>query len=156
MSEVALAPLPRDAGDTVRHLELRDEQSLFVAPIDQMLAEPTPGVDFHVIRAGATNVGFFKIVPPGVSVFDWVAPDEIGLRGLLIGAQYQGQGHGRSFAAALPAYIAALYAAPRAVLAVDRSNPVARRLYLAHGWQDGSEAITGRAGLADILRLALR
>ncbi|GKY88703.1 GNAT family N-acetyltransferase [Sinisalibacter aestuarii] len=155
MSALTLAPLSRDAGEQVRHLDLRDEQSLFVAPIDQMLAEPTQGVDFHVIRDTAAIVGFFKIDPPGISTFTWVAPDEIGLRGLLIGAQYQGRGHGRAFAAALPAYLAACYTAPRATLAVDEANPVARRLYLAGGWQDSGERIDTRAGPAHIMRLDL-
>lgn len=153
---VSLAPLTRDQGDTVRHLDVTEAQCAFVAPIDQMLAEPTPGVDFHVIRDGAAVVGFFKIDPPGVSTFDWVGPDEIGLRGLLVGAQFQGHGHGRAFAAALPGYLARQYTAPRATLAVDEANPVALRLYLANGWKDAGVTITGRAGPERVLQLALR
>lgn len=153
---VTLAPLPRVQGDTVRHLDVTEAQCAFVAPIDQMLGEPTPGVDFHVIRNGADVVGFFKIDPPGVSTFDWVGQDDIGLRGLLIGAQFQGHGHGRAFAAALPGYLTAHYMAPRATLAVDEANPVALRLYLSNGWQDAGVTITGRAGPAQVLHLALR
>lgn len=156
MSAVTLAPLSRDEGATVRHLDVLDSQLPFVAPIDQMLAEPTPGVDFHVLRDGDEIVGFFKIDPPGVSTFDFVAEDELGLRGLLIGAQYQGRGFGRAFAAALPGYLASRYAAPRATLAVDASNPVALRTYLSGGWQDTGETVETRAGPAHILHLALR
>lgn len=155
MMAVVLAPLPRDEGESVRHLDATEAQLAFVAPIDQMLAEPTPGVDFHLIRDGAEIVGFFKIDPPGISTFPFVDADEIGLRGLLIGAQYQGRGYGRAFATALPAYLAARYKAPRATLAVDEENPVARRIYLAGGWQDSGEMIDTRSGPAHVMRLDL-
>lgn len=156
MTGVTLSLLPRDAGESVRHLDVLDDQLAFVAPIDQMLAEPTEGVDFHVMRDGDAVVGFFKIDPPGISTFAFVKDDEIGLRGLLVGAQYQGKGYGRAFAAALPGYLAQSYTAPRATLAVDEGNPVALRTYLSGGWQDSGEIVETRAGPAHILRLALR
>ncbi|HCQ63875.1 MAG TPA: GNAT family N-acetyltransferase [Rhodobacteraceae bacterium] len=152
---VTLAPLPPDAHDRVRHLEVADSQLDFVAAIEQMLGEPTPGVDFHGISTGDEAVGFFKIDPPGVSCFDFVAADALGLRGLLVGAQYQGKGYGGAAMAALPAYLRARYDAPRAMLSVDDSNPVAHRLYLAHGWVDTGELHHGRAGPAPVLQLTL-
>lgn len=152
---VTLAPLGPDAHDDMRHLDVHDAQLDFVAPIEQMLGEPTPGVDFHCIRRGDGAVGFFKIDPPGISCFDFVPPDALGMRGLLIGAQYQGLGYGRAALAALPAYLKARYDAPRAVLSVDVGNPVARRLYVAHGWVETGEVHHGRTGPAPVLHLTL-
>lgn len=152
---VTLVPLRPEAHDDVRHLEVHHAQLDFVAPIEQMLGEPTPGVDFHCIRHGKAAVGFFKIDPPGVSGFDFVPPDALGLRGLLIGAQFQGRGFGSAALAALPGYLGAHYDAPGAVLAVDDSNPVARRLYLAHGWLETGTVHDGRGGPAAVLRLTL-
>ena len=152
---VSLAPLPAPDGARVAHLEVHPGQLNFVAPIEQMLGEPTPGVDFHAIWRGDEAVGFFKIDPPGVSCFDFVPTDALGLRGLLIGAQYQRMGYGGAAMAALPGYLRARYDAPRAVLSVDDRNPVAQRLYLAHGWVETGAVHLGRAGPAPVLQLTL-
>lgn len=150
-----LAPLPADQHDCVRHLRVRPGQLDFVAEIEQMLGEPTPGVEFHAILDGDGAVGFFKIDPPGVSTFDFVPDDAISMRGLLVGAQYQGRGFGRAAMAALPAYLAARYDAPRAVLAVDAANPVALRTYLSGGWSDSGDMHETRSGQAHVLTLDL-
>jgi len=153
---ITLAPLPRDAGARVAHLEVLPEQLAHVAEIGQMLGEPTPEVDFHAIFADAEAVGFFKIDRPEVVSWPFARRGEIGLRGFLIGAQYQGHGHGRAAVAALPAYLAAHYpAAPSAVLAVDDDNPVARRLYGSGGWAETGEGMKTRAGDAVAMRLDL-
>lgn len=155
VAAVTLATLPPERHDAVRHLEVGGDQLDFVAPIAQMLAEPTPGVAFHAIWHGDDAVGFFKIDPPGVSAFDFVPPDALGLRGFLIGAQYQGRGFGRAALAALPGHLAASYPAPRAVLSVDETNPRARHLYLAHGWVATGAVHHGRSGPAPVLQLTL-
>ncbi len=100
-------------------------------------------------------MGFFKIDPPGVSCFAVVAADSIGLRGLLIGAQYQGKGYGGTAMAALPAYLAAQYDAARAMLSVDHHNPVARRLHKVYGWIETGAVHDARTGPAPVMQRTL-
>lgn len=152
---IALRPLPRDEGDLVRHLQVLPEQLDFVAEIGQMLGEPTPGVDFHAVLNGEEAVGFFKIDRPEAVHYPFARPDEIALRGFLIGAQYQGKGYGRAAIAALPAYLRAQYGTPTAVLAVDAANPVAVHAYRSGGWADTGEGFVTRGGEGIVLRLTL-
>jgi RimJ/RimL family protein N-acetyltransferase len=154
---ITLAPLPRDRVGEVLHLELGSDQRDFVHPIAEMVREDTAGVAFHVIRAGAEAVGFFKTDRFYAGRHDFAGPGEPGLRGMLIGAQYQGRGHGRAAMAALPDYLrGALPGARSVVLTVNLRNGAAQRLYLAGGWQDsGTLYLGGNSGPQTVLRLAL-
>lgn len=140
----------------VLHLELAPEQSDFVGPIAEMVQEIDPQIDFHVIRAGDEVVGFFKI-DRGMDRNDFAHPAELGLRGLLVGAQYQGLGYGSAAFAALPRYLAGIYDSDSAVLTVNCRNTLAHHVYLRAGWVDDGELfLGGRAGPQHVLRLALR
>lgn len=154
---IQIAPLAHDQGAQVAHLDLPPDQADFVGQIADMLRETEPHIDFHVIREGEQAVGFFKI-DRGMDRNEFAQPGELGLRGLLIGAQYQGRGLGKACFAQLPAYLAQIYpAAKSVVLTVNCRNSRAYHVYTKTGWHDdGTLYLGGRAGPQHVLRLSLR
>lgn len=154
---ITLAPLSRDRVDAVLHLELRPDQAAFVGEISEMVQDPHPERDFHVLRDGDETVGFFKIDRDYAPSHDFADPAGWGLRGLLIGAQYQGRGLGRALMAALPDYLAETYPGQQLYyLTVNCRNNVAYRAYLRGGWEDTGELYHGgSSGPQHILRLSL-
>lgn len=154
---ICLAGLPRADVGQVPHLRLGPGQDKFVAEIADMTRDTEPTIEFHAIHAADEAVGFFKIDLDFASGHDFVLPGSVGLRGFLIGAQYQGMGYGRAALAALPAYLARTY--PRigqVTLSVNTSNTHACRGYLAHGWRDtGRLYLGGRSGPQHIFTLDL-
>ena len=152
---IALAPLPRDRTDEVLHLELGPGQEDFVGAIAEMVRDPRASMDFHAIRRGDEAVGFFQIDPD----FAWDVPQLLagawGLRGFLIGAQYQGRGIARAALRTLPAYLRETYPGLRRLwLTVNCRNVVARHTYLSAGWADEGELFPeGRSGPQHILHL---
>ncbi|MGZ9811787.1 GNAT family N-acetyltransferase [Pseudoroseicyclus sp. H15] len=154
---IALAPLPRAAAAEVMHLQLPAAQAAFVARIELMLGEARQSVEFHKVMAGEEAVGFFKIDRAYGEDSGFAGPEDTGLRGFLIGGQYQGQGFGRATLEALPDYLRAQYPGLRLVrLTVNEKNPVARAIYLKTGWrQTGLIWQGGRSGPQDVLALEL-
>ncbi|MCB2110114.1 MAG: GNAT family N-acetyltransferase [Defluviimonas sp.] len=154
---ITIAPLPRDRTEEVLHLELGPGQGAFVHPIADMVTEATPGVAFHVIRDGDLAVGFFKTDCGYCERHDFAPKGAPGLRGFLIGFQYQGRGYGRAAMRALPAYLRRLLPDAEAVyLTVNCANPVARHAYVSGGWEDtGTLYHGGSSGPQAVLRLAL-
>ncbi|MCM2291837.1 GNAT family N-acetyltransferase [Allorhizobium sp. BGMRC 0089] len=159
-----LEPLARKQAVMVSHLILPPEQSAYVSPIEAMTGDDNPAVDFHRAVAGEDTVGFFKIdrtFPTHFKDFDIAAhgfaEGDLGLRGLLIGGQYQGKGHGKALMLALPHYLARQYPeAGRVFLTVNCRNANAIALYNACGWQDtGTLYHGGRAGPQHLMRLEL-
>ncbi len=108
-------------------------------------------------RDGGEVVGFFKTDRDYAKRHDFAPPGIPGLRGMLIGAQYQGKGYGRAVMAALPAYLAGVFPGKSAILlTVNCTNPLARHVYLAGGWRDtGALYQGGRTGPQHILQLDL-
>lgn len=99
---------------------------------------------------------FFKI-DRGMGRNDFARAGELGLRGLLVGAQYQGLGYGTAAFAALPAYLAERYDSVSVVLTVNCRNTLAHHVYVRGGWIDEGELyLGGRAGPQHVLRLPLR
>lgn len=154
---ITIADLPRDRVEDVLHLTLGPGQEDFVGTIDEMVTDALPCRDFHVAREGSEVIGFFKIDRDYAPSHDFAEPHGWGLRGLLIGAQYQGRGLGRALLAALPAYLSARYPGQRLYyLTVNCRNARAYKAYLAGGWTDaGRLYLKGRAGPQNILRLDL-
>lgn len=152
---IQIADLPRDRVDEVLHLALGPGQADFVGSIGDMVKDPLPARDFHVVRDGSEVVGFFKIDRDYAPSHDFAEPHGWGLRGLLIGAQYQGRGLGRALLAALPAYLRMRYPGRTLYyLTVNCRNARAYKAYLAGGWTDaGRLYLKGRAGPQNILRL---
>ena len=154
---IAIAPLPADQTQDVLHLELQAWQQGFVHPISQMVQEINADVDFHIIRKHDQVVGFFKTDRAYDQAHEFAKTGELGLRGFLIGAQFQKQGIGRATMAALPRYLRKIYPdQPTVVLTVNCKNPAALRAYLGGGFRDEGEIYHGgNAGAQHILRLAL-
>ncbi len=154
---ITLAPLPHDAVGQVLHLQLGPGQDQYVAAITDMTRETTPMVEFHMIRSAVDAVGFFKIDLDFAATHDFATPGTVGLRGFLIGAQFQGMGYGRAALHALPDYLAETYPGVRQImLTVNCVNSIAYRSYLRGGWRDdGALYLGGRSGPQHILTLAL-
>jgi len=156
VSGVTLTPLPRDRVDRVAHLTLPPFQADFVGAISEMVDEPDPLQEFHVIRHGAEIVGFFKIDRDFSRRIAHLPVAAHALRGLLIGGQYQRRGFGQAALAALKDYARTQYDTPALWLSVDDSNQVAIALYQRNGWQANGAPYQGRVGLERVMTLPLR
>ena len=154
---IRIADLPRDRVGEVLHLARAPGQADFVGAIGDMVEGPFPARDFHVVREGPEVVGFFKIDRDYAPSHDFAEPHGWGLRGLLIGAQFQGRGIGRAVLATLPTYLAHRYPGQTLYyLTVNCRNEIACRAYLSGGWRDeGGVYLGGSAGPQHILRLDL-
>ncbi|HBF32904.1 GNAT family N-acetyltransferase [Rhizobium sp.] len=161
--ELHLSPLPRGETPRVLHLALLPEQHRFVAPIEQMVGENDPSVDFHIGTVAGEPVAFFKIdrdyrskvstAPLDACGFE---PDDLGLRGMLVGQQFQGRGYGKAVMARLKSYVSAHYQARHVFLMVNCLNHSAIHLYTKGGWEDtGQLYLGGRSGPQHIFRLTL-
>ena len=150
-----LAPLPRSDVGRVQHLILPDHQEPFVGNIADMTADPDPAQEFHHICAGDQMIGFFKVDTDFARRVKRLPKGSHGLRGVLIGGQFQGMGFGRRFLELLPGYLPAQYDVTEVWLSVDQGNKLATRLYLATGWEITGPPFTGRSGLETVLRLKL-
>ncbi len=154
---ISFAPLPRADVARVAHLQLPPEQRGFVGPIDEMSADPDPFQDFHIVLHNTETVGFFKIDRAFERIETRLPAASHGLRGLLIGGQYQRRGIGTEMLSHLPAYARQTYPSARVLhLRVDVENQPAVRAYLAHGWQMSDlTPAEGRSGPEHILNLTL-
>lgn len=154
---IAISDLPRDRVQEVTHLALGPGQAEFVGTIGEMVADPLPDRDFHLVRKAGEVVGFFKIDRDYAPTHPFAEPCAWGLRGLLIGAQYQGRGLGRALLAALPGYLALRYPGQGLYyLTVNCRNTLAYEAYLNAGWRDaGGLYHGGRSGPQNILRLEI-
>ncbi len=160
---LTLSPLLRGETHRVLHLALSPEQDRFVAPIEQMIGESDPTVDFHIGIVDQEPVAFFKIdrdYRPKISTAPLDAcgfePNDLGLRGMLVGQQFQGRGYGKAVMAQLKPYLSGLYSARHVFLTVNCRNPAAIHLYKNGGWEDtGQLYLGGRSGPQHIFRLRL-
>lgn len=154
---ITLHPLGRDGLDRVAHIAVTPQQEPFCGTIAGHFQADEPACDFHLIARDSRAVGFFKIDRAYAANYHFAAPDELGLRGVMIDAREQGQGTGKAAMRALPPYIGRLYPKARAlVLTVNEANPLARAVYLAAGFQDtGALHHGGQIGPQHILRLPL-
>jgi GNAT superfamily N-acetyltransferase len=154
---IRISDLPRDRVGEVLHLALGPGQADFVGAIGDMVTDPLPARDFHAVRHGDQVVGFFKIDRDYAPTHAFAEVHGWGLRGLLIGAQYQGRGFGRALLTALPGYLTRRY--PGQTLyyqTVNCRNTRAHGAYLSGGWTDTGELYHGgSAGPQHILRLDL-
>ncbi|MEO1139218.1 MAG: GNAT family N-acetyltransferase [Pseudomonadota bacterium] len=150
-----LFPLPRSEVAKVQHLELPATQSDFVGTIAEMTADADPDQDFFAVRVGDDVVGFFKIDRQFSRTVERLPQGTHGFRGLLIGAQYQGQGHGRALLKQLPTYIAHHYTISDLWLSVDAHNTRAIRLYEKHGWRADGPPRQGRIAMETVMRLTI-
>ncbi len=153
--EVTPAPLARADVARVQHLTLPEAQSAFVGEIAEMTAEPDLLQEFHLVASDDEIVGFFKIDRDFSRRVPRLPSRAHGLRGVLIGGQYQGRGFGGALFAVLPAYVKGRYSIGELWLSVDQTNTHAIALYERHGWQADGEAHQGRCGPEQVMRLDL-
>ena len=154
---ITLKQLPQGAADRVAHLVLPEAQVDFVGPIADMVADTDPDVRMHYAAVEDAIIGFFKVDLDLSRMIERLPKGSLGIRGLLIGGQYQGRGYGKALLRALPDYLRACYPDTRDFwLSVDVSNDVATKCYQDAGWQLSGPQRSGRAGKEHVMRLALR
>ncbi len=153
---ITLHPLPRPDIGRVQHLVLPDAQVPFVGPIAEMTADPDLLKHFHMVERSGEPVGFFKLDCDFSRQIKRLPTGALGLRGVLVGGQYQGNGIGTALFSALPSYLADQYPdASEIWLSVDTINQAAIALYEKHGWTRDGPAFVGRSGPECVMRLGL-
>lgn len=109
-----------------------------------MILDDTPQLSFHAIHAEDQLVGMLKLDPLYPERHDFAERTDLGLRGVLIDARFQGRGFGTKAMAALPAHAATHYPDKRRlVLTVNLLNPAAYAAYRRAGFTDSGEIYTG-------------
>ncbi len=156
-ARVSLAPLASEWLKEVRGLKPLPDQEQFSGTASHILADARAGVDFHAILDGGRPVGLFKIDRDYEDGRHFAEPGAWGLRGVMIGADYQGRGVGSAAFRVLSAYLRTVYPdLNRLWLTVNCRNSHARQTYLRGGWiDDGTLYHGGAAGPQHVLRLEL-
>ena len=109
-----------------------------------MILDDTPALSFHAIHADGLLVGMFKLDPNYPERHAFAAPDDLGLRGVLIDVDFQGRGYGTAAMTALPRYSALHYPDKRRLLlTVNLLNPAAYMAYIKAGFVDEGQIYTG-------------
>lgn len=154
---IVLEPLGRDERGRVDHIAVAPQQEPFCGSIAYHFAMDEPDCDFNVVMRDGQAVGFFKIDRGFASHYDFASGRDLGLRGVMIDRAEQGRGTGKAAMRALGPYLEWFYPEARAcVLTVNVSNPAARAIYLAGGFQDEGQLYHGgNIGPQHILRLRL-
>ena len=139
----------------VRAVEVAPEQAAFVGNIAINLAEALddPDSEAMAILANGRVVGFYRLdfSQPGLLGPRNRAP-AVSLRSFAIDRREQGQGHGLRAMQALLRDLARRHPRCRLlVLAVNRRNDAARRLYARCGLVRSGLVVGGRAGPQDVL-----
>lgn len=141
---ILLSPVPPTRLTELAHL--RQLPGQYANDGAQMIRDDTPQLSFHAIHNGSGLVGMFKLDPLYPARHHFADPTDLGIRGVLIDARFQGRGFGAKAMAALPPYAAALYPDKRrVVLTVNLLNPAAYSTYLRAGFHDTGEIYTGGA-----------
>ncbi len=156
---IRLVPVPPGEKSRVAHLKQAEDQKDFVRDGAFAAAESDPMIDLHAIERDGVVVGMFKLDRGYADAprHDFARPGDLGLRGVLVDAAWQGRGIGGAMLAALPDLVRQRYPwAKRLVLTVNLRNSAARAAYLKAGWiDDGGLYLHGDAGPQHILTLPL-
>lgn len=151
---VAVAPEDRAR---VAHLEPAPDQRDFVRNGTYAAMENDPLLDLFAVEQAGVVVGMFKLDQGYADAprHDFARPGDLGLRGVLVDAAWQGRGIGGAMLAALPDLVRQRYPwARRLVLTVNTRNPIARAAYIKAGWHDNGDLyLQGDAGPQHILTL---
>lgn len=140
--------------EAVLLLDVTKEQSAFVDPISDTLAQSSSLRDNHVVVAEDLVVGFFQIddTPESQRI-----AGSLELHEVRIAAAHQGKGFGKQLLASLPPYLRSTYPDWASVcLTVNCRNKRAYHLYLLGGFADTGETFHGgRSGPQHVLRMSL-
>lgn len=154
---VTLAPLERDAIESVAHIAVLPDQVRFAGTVAEAFAEDPTRFDLHVIKADGHAVGLFKIDRCYRETIPLVPPGVLGLRAFMIDQHQQGRGIATEAIRQLLPYLASQYPdAGSVALTVNHTNQDAIRAYLRGGFEDtGQDWPHGSAGPQDLLKMAL-
>ncbi|MEJ8559965.1 GNAT family N-acetyltransferase [Yoonia sp. GPGPB17] len=155
--KVTLSPLTPELTGALRDVRVTDDQVMFSGQPFEVIDNPEPDLDIHVILLNGQVVGMFRIDNGYHRAYAFARPDTPGLRTFLIDQQMQGRGIATACCKQLQSYLSDHYPHATAVfLTVNLQNPRARKVYLAGGFGDtGKEWPYGDAGPQNILRLNL-
>ena len=139
---------------TVSRLSVKVNQTAFVEPIVETLADSAPKHDNFVIEDENTVIGFFQI--DGLSGKQKI-PDSLEVHEVMVDTRHQGKGHGKAFLLGLRPFLQIEYPEWRfACLGVNCRNLKAIRLYEFGGFVDTGKIYSGGAsGPQHIMRLDL-
>ena len=156
-TKVSLSPLKPKMVTALRAVTVRPEQVVFSGQPAEVLDDPAPDMDIHVVLSDQIVVGMFRIDHGYYTRYPFASSDTPGLRTYLIDEGMQGRGISGATCKLLKPYLAEQYPSARAVfLTVNLRNPVARKVYMRGGFVDiGEEWPWGDAGPQNILRLDL-
>ncbi len=153
---ISLHALSREAVAQVAHLALPRTQVDFVGDIAEMSDDPDPLIRMHYASYQTKVIGFFKVDLDISRRIPHLPAGAFGIRGVLVGGQYQGHGYGTAMLNALPDYLRETYpGANEFWLSVDAHNHAARRCYEKSGWVQIGPDRDGRCGKENVMRLSL-
>lgn len=154
---VTLSPLNPDLTVALRNVRVADAQVMFSGQPFEVLDNPDPDLDIHVILFKDQVVGMFRIDNGYYQTYPFARPDTPGLRTFLIDQKMQGRGIATDCCKQLKSYLAGHYPRATAIfLTVNLINPAARKAYLSGGFCDsGDQWPHGEAGPQNILKLEL-
>lgn len=143
--------------DALRDVRVADDQVMFSGQPAEVMDNPEPGLDIHVIEFGEQVVGMFRIDRLYHDTYPFARPNTPGLRTFLIDQKMQRRGIATACCKQLRYYLPDHYPYAAGVfLTVNLSNPSARNVYLSGGFVDtGDQWPHGDAGPQNILRLDL-
>jgi diamine N-acetyltransferase len=135
---IRIVPLDSDNWEEAAALEVRPEQSEFIAPNVASIAESRfyPELQPCAIYAGSSMVGFCMYARSSHDHQYWIYR-------FMIDQRYQGQGHGLRALVRLIDLIKARPDVPEINIAYDDHNEPARQLYRRAGFVEGGFAPWG-------------
>ena len=125
----------------VRTLQLSSQQQPFVDDTDFILQSlGRQGLTGHVMVAGDTAVGFFRLDQQFATSHPFAPASAVGLRSFFVGNPHQGRGYAKRALLALPHYLAQQgIAAAEVMLTVNCKNDSAYQLYQRCNFVDTGE-----------------
>ena len=156
-AKVTLSPLTPDLTDALRDVRVPEDQIQFSGQPFEVIDQPEPDLDIHVILFGDQVVGIFRIDRGYHRSYPFAQADTAGLRTFIIDQKMQGRGIATACCQQLRDYLSGHYPqVPAIYLTVNLRNPFAKKAYLAGGFVDtGDQWPHGDAGPQNILRLNL-
>ncbi|MDB1123772.1 GNAT family N-acetyltransferase [Vibrio algarum] len=139
---------------TLMELEIDPSQETFVSGFGDLYKNRAPEQDFYVVNEGKELLGFFVIDKAFDKKFTFAEKNELGLRNLVIGKQYQGKGYGTLAMKRLLVYVYGAYSDSSSIcLTVNKKNIHAYRCYEKAGFIDTDTFyFGGDAGPQHIMR----
>ncbi|CAD6563298.1 pyridoxal-phosphate dependent enzyme [Paraburkholderia sabiae] len=152
--------LTRFDSASVAHLQLKAEQTHFVDSLYTVFRElQTSSLDENEhpcsVAVGDKIVGFF-VLREKAALPDWAPSDSVTVHSFRIDQLYQGNGYGKAAAGLIADWVLSNRRhVNRLMLAVNRSNVIAKQTYLSSGFYETGINYCGATGYQDILEYKL-